>query len=656
MVIWMSKRDYLTYFIILALSLISIFRILYISIYESDKYNVLYENTMNHTFSESSAPRGRILDVNGKVLVDNIGVNTLTYNRVGGVSKKEEVETSLALAEVLEIDANKVGTSKLKKFYLLMHNNGTDLITEEEKELYKERKLSNVDLEALKISRITSDNIESMSDKEKIASYIYYAISNGYSFQSKVVKKGLTDSEVAKINELGLKGVNTVLTWERKYPYDTALKSIFGVVGVVPRELKEHYQSKGISLNSIVGISFLEYEYDDYLRGIDAVYSVNQNGKVELVSEEIQGSDLYLSIDIDTQLEVENILKTEMTLAKNAANTEYYNHSYVMVGNPKTGEIVAMAGLQISQDHFIDITSTIISSSYTVGSIVKGASMSVGYANGLIENGAYVMDSCIKVYGVTEKCSWTRLGAINDITAMAQSSNYFQFLIAVRLTNPNYTWNAKLGATKEHFDIYRKVFASYGLGTITGVDLPGETTGIIGKTVSDDLLLNLAIGQYDTYTPIEIFQYVNTIANDGIRLKPSLMKKIVNGSETLKKNEVTILNEAILSSDDIKRVQMGMREVMISGTGRNYADQSYRGVGKTGTSETFIDSNGDGKMDTKTISTAFVMYAPYEDPKYSIVIISPNISGKNGASTYKYSLNLRINRKISNYLFENTRE
>ena len=91
---------------------------------------------------------------------------------------------------------------------------------------------------------------------------------------------------------------------------------------------------------------------------------------------------------------------------------------------------------------------------------------------------------------------------------------------------------------------------------------------------------------------------------------------------------------------------------MISGTGRNYIDINISAAGKTGTSETFVDTNGDGKIDTRTISTAFIMYAPFENPQYSVVSLSPNISRSDGSSSYKYALNLRVNRKIVNYLFE----
>ena len=634
------------------MSLLGIFKLMDISIFQNKKYNGQFEILNRRVFHGLSARRGRIFDVNGKVLVDNIGVNTLVYNKNNNTSIKEK-DLALKLASVLEISEKSYNELNLKQFYLLEHDNGKDLITTEEYDLFKKRKLTSDDIHALKMSRITEEMIDTLSETEKKASTIYYNLNKGYSYQNKIIKKDLSDLEVALISEMDLPGVIVTLTWERTYPYGDTLRSIFGSISnnFIPKELKSYYLDKGLSLDSTVGMSNLELEYDDYLRGKDALYNVDQFGKVTKIEEEKPGSDLYLSIDIDTQLKVEEILKREMLLAKKARNTEYYNHSYVMVGHPLTGEIVAMSGLQLIDDHFWDITSTAISSSYTVGSIVKGASMSVGYKQGLIEKGKKVTDSCIKVYGVQEKCSWTRLGLIDDIRAMAQSSNYFQFLTAVKMTNPNYKWNSKLNANIDHFNIYRDVFKSYGLGTLTGIDLPNERTGIIGKTVSDDLLLNLTIGQYDTYTPIEVFQYINTLANNGIRLKPSLMKKIVTEDGQTIENEVSILNNAILNEEDMTRVQMGLREVMISGTGRNYTNKTVSSAGKTGTSETFVDTDNDGKMDTKTISSSFIMYAPFENPEYSIIIMSPNISRSNGTSSYKYSLNLRVNKQIYAYLF-----
>lgn len=643
----MSK--FFIYFLLIFLFFFGTYKIVDICVNQSDKYAKLYSITVNREFEGASAPRGRILDVNGKVLVDNIGINVIEYRKLPGITKKEEINIALNLAKFLDINDSLIDVYRLKNFYMALHNNCKDLITEEEYQLLKERKLNQSDIKSLKYSRITEEMLNSMQEDERKASYIYSAMSKGYSYQTKTILKGVSDEIVANVAKLNLKGVNTSLTWQRTYPYGDTLRTIFGNVSMnsVLLELKSYYLNKGLNLESSVGTSSLEFQYDDYLRGEPARYKINRDGSIECIKGEKQGYDLYLSIDIDKQLEVERILKEEIINAKKYSSSTYYNHSYTIVGHPLTGEIVAMSGLMYLNGHFIDITTNVINSSYTVGSIVKGASMSVGYANDLIDRDKYITDACVKLYSTPEKCSWTRLGQINDIRAMAQSSNYYQFLIAIALTGNKYKRNMKINATKEHFDIYRNTFASFGLGAKTGIDLPKEQTGIKGSIVSDDLLLNFAIGQYDTYTPMQVFQYLNSVAS-GNRIAPSLMKEIVDGDKIILENKPNVLNKVVVSNDDLQRVQKGFKEVMRSGTGYYYTNKVVSSAGKTGTSETFVDTNGDGTLDTRTITNAFIMYAPFDNPEYSIAIISPNIGNGKG----KYQINSHINNKIFKYLFE----
>lgn len=651
----MKPRFSLIYLVIAVFLILSVYRIIDLCVLNQEKYIKEYSNISKRLFTGSSAPRGRILDVNGKVLVDNVGVRTIFYSRVQGTKQEDEIWLSRQLSNYLDIDIEKISSRQLKSFYLVTHDNGKDLITSEEYKLYKKRKLKSNELLNMKFERITDDEINNMSREDKKASYIYDKMTNGYSFDSKIIKRDVTDIELAEVCSQNWPGISCGMTWKRIYPYGDVLRSIFGNVSIdsVPKELKDYYEKRGLSLNSSVGTSYLELQYDEYLRGKDEVLSVSQMGDVEVVSEYQNGADLYLSIDIDLELKLIEIMKYEMSLAKKAANSQFYDRSFIIIGHPATGEIVALCGLKINNDGFIDITSDVINTSYTVGSIVKAASMSVGYSENLIDKGKKIKDGCIKVYMTPQKCSWKSLGLIDDISAMAYSSNYYQFMIATKLANPQYKWNSRLNASQEHFGIYRKVFASYGLGIKTGIDLPNEKTGIIGQKVSDDLLLNLAIGQYDTYTPMEIYQYINTVANDGVRIKPSLMNKIVSNNKIVKENTVTKLNDAILNIDDIKSIQSGLEAVMKYGTGKNYNGTKVHAAGKTGTSETFVDSNSDGKMDTLTTSTAFISYAPADTKDYSIAIISPNIARrKEGAKTYKYALNLKLNRKIMELLFE----
>ena len=624
--------------------------------YSKKEYYLNEAELINEVYvTGSSAPRGRILDVNGKVLVDNIGVNTIYYHKPSGVTLKKELEIAEKLAELTNYEYQ-YNESKLKEFYRTKYSKETDaLITEEEYELYNERKLSSEDLEERKLNRITDEMINSMSIEEKYSSYFYFLMNDGYSYDNKCLISDVSDEVYASILESNLPGVFGEMEWSRNYYYGDTLKTILGSISnSLPAE-KEELLNDGYSLTDKVGISGLEEYYEEYLKGEKAIYKVGSNNTLELVSLAKRGNDLILEIDIDIQLEVEGIIKEEMLKAKKTANTEFYKESYALISEPSTGAIKAIAGIRLitngKDTSFQDVSINVIKNAYTVGSAVKGASMAVGYQNGIIDIGTTMTDSCVKLWSQPAKCSYRRLGTLNDINALALSSNYYQFMIALGIMGYDYTYNMKAEATIKDFNTYRNTFAEFGLGSFTKIDLPGESTGLKGTTIAPDLLMNLAIGQYDLYTPAELLQYINTIANDGTRLNLSLMNSIKEGENTILERKSEVLNTVNLEEKYLDRIKEGFRNVMKSGTGYWYINQKIPAAGKTGTSESYIDSNYDGTLDSYVLSNTFLMYAPFDNPKYSIVVISPNTSNLDSASTYRSPVNRLIARSINDFLF-----
>ncbi len=642
------------YFLIIGLFLILIIRILYISVFDKAKYEkLLLEKTNVFVYGESS-PRGRILDRNGVVLVDNIGIKSIYYSKLSNISKDEEIEISYILAKILDININE---DSLKKFWLILNNNGDDLIKEEEWQLYRERKLNITDINKKKIERVTEDDISKLSDLDKKSATIYDLMNKGYSYDKKLIKKGITDWEYSQIVDSNIKGITEEMTWERIYNYGDTLKDIFGSIGSIPQEKIDMYLKNGYKRNDIVGTSYLEQEYEEYLKGEKDLYKVNKDNTISLYKEGRRGNDLVLSIDINAQLELEKSIKENIINAKKLKNTDYYSEAYAIVGIPKTGEILALSGQKLIGDVdnpiFKNTNTNLINTSYTVGSVVKMATVSTGYKYNVIEINKNIKDACIKLYNVPLKCSYKSLGQINDLTAISKSSNYYQFNIAINITNNKYKYNMKLEVEKEDFNKFRDMFKSYGLGNLTGIDLPNETTGIIGNTIKNDLLLNLSIGQYDTYTPIELFQYVNTIASLGERRSPSLMKTIKNNDNIILQNEYNILNKVELDNMYLERLKEAMHMAIKSGTAQGYIGINYNGAGKTGTSETYIDTDNDNIMDTKTISNAFVGFAPYDDPKYSIIVLTPNLYVDRDYKYQKIHYTKYISNNIMNFLFEN---
>ncbi len=627
---------------------------LYKMMFTNQNYQQKYEEKTTTLVKSLSTPRGRILDCKGRVLVDNVGIKGVVYRKMKDIKKEDELTIAYELAKRLEINQT-LSKNDLKKFWLTKYpEEGEALITLEEKELLEKRKLTTNDLYLLKLDRITDEQLSVFDDSDKKAALIYQLMNNGYSSEAKIIKLEVSEEEYARVLEASLPGVTNEMYFKRTYPYGNSLKSLFGTIGSIPEEEKQMFLDLGYALNDTVGISYLEKQYEEYLKGEKDIYKVNQDGTLELIKEGKKGNDLILSIDIEMQQGIEAILKEEIKKGKKLLNTEYYNGSYVIIGDLE-GNLKAMVGLKyLGNDTFKNVETDIINASFTMGSVVKGASMAMAYQNNLIEVGKKIKDSCVKLYLVPEKCSYKNLGIIDDITALKTSSNYYQFLLAIKLAGYQYSRNMKMNITEEPFNIYREAFASFGLGVKTGIDLPNESTGIKGKKIAPDLLLNFSIGQYDTYTPLSLLQYINTIYNNGIRYNLRLASRIEDeNKKSLKIFEKQKLSEFDLNEEYFNRIKEGLYQVVNLGTGLGYVDRKYNAVGKTGTSESLFDSNGDGRGDVETITNSFAMYAPRDNPKYSMVVLSPNVSHYNGKTDFFAYINRYISNSVSDYILTN---
>ena len=664
------EKRYIFIFIIIILcfSLIMI-RLFYLEGIKDEDYKVALSSSKQKIITSSSSPRGRIYDRNYNLLVDNEAVKTIYYKKPKGITSKEEVSLAYKMSEILDIDYSKQSEDTLKEFWILLNEeDARDLITDKEKKLYNERKLNDDDLLKLKKERITNEDLDKLNDLDKEASYLYYLMNKGYSYAEKIIKnKNVTEEEYAYVSENInlLSGFNTKLDWERIYLYGNTFKTILGKVSSdsqgIPKEVAEDYLKKGYSLNDRVGISYLEYQYEDYLKGEKATYRLNSDNSYELVSPGKRGNDIVLTIDINLQQSVEDILKEEVYNAKGEVNTDYYNRSFVIVSDPKTGEVLAMAGKQVlfnddGSKYIVDYTPGVFTLPVTPGSIVKGASIAVGYKYGAIDIGTVMYDECIKIKNTKEKCSWRNLGSLNDIKALQLSSNIYQFKIAMKVAGATYEYDEPLSIDKSAFNKYRDMYASFGLGVKTNIDLPLESIGYKGDSTLPGHLLDFSIGQYDTYTPIQLSQYINTIANGGKRLKPYLLKEVYRASDNgdkfgslIYKTETKVMGTLSVEDKYINRVREGFSAVVQNGLGYGYMGYYTNSAGKTGTSQSFIDTDGDNKVDTETITSSFVGYSPSDNPRMSIVVVSPDVGIPDVAQS---GVTKRISAQIVNKYFE----
>lgn len=651
-------------FVSLALSLY------YVQIVKNNEFKDQLKELSQVIIDGGSSARGRIYDRNGKIIVDNKAVKTIYYKKELGVTTSEEVVMAYKVANLLDIDYSKLNDYDLRNFWVINNpRSAKQNITDEEWTLLEERKLTLDEIEQYKIERITKEELSEYSELDKEAAYVYYLMNNGYYYAEKNIKnENVTDEEYAAIatNSDALKGFGTKLDWEREYPYDSAFRTILGSVSTsdsgLPAELKDSYLAIGYSMTDRVGTSYLEYQYESILRGTKTKYTIDDEGNYVVLEEGQRGNDIVLTIDIELQKEIEKIIEDELIYTrKNDKYSNYFDRAFVVISDPNTGEILAMAGKQLKEENgkykVYDYSSGVINASITPGSSVKAASHMVGYVTGNLKIGEVRNDACIKIAATPLKCSYTTYGNINDVQALSYSSNTYQFQTAIKVGNGRYRYNMPLTLDEDAFDKYRSIFSQFGLGVKTGIDLPNETLGYKGNGTASGLLLDFSIGQYDNYTPIQLSQYINTVANGGTRLKPMLLKKVYAPDKEgltnlIYSNSPVMLNKVDADSKYFTRIKEGLRMVFASGTGYGFIDNKYKPAGKTGTSESFVDTDADGKIDTETLSTSLVAYAPYDNPTVTFTIITPNVGTGNINFNQMSKVNKRLSQKISKKYFE----
>ena len=317
--------------------------------------------------------------------------------------------------------------------------------------------------------------------------------------------------------------------------------------------------------------------------------------------------------------------------------------------NPKNGEVLSLVGKQLVTDketgkrEVRDYAFGTFTDSYVPGSTVKMATLLTGYQEGAAQVGGTKVDELLQFAGGMKKSSifnrTFRRIPMNDIQAIGRSSNVYMFKTALAIGNGTYRRGGRLSLDKDYaFEIMRNSYESFGLGSKTGIDLPGEAVHIPGLPEKHGLILDYSIGQYATYSTLQLAQYVSTIANDGYRVAPRVLKEIrepspdgTNFGPIVQESEINVLNRINNTEQEIAQVKRGMNYTYTgkNGTARGlFNGKPYTAAGKTGTAEASIslENRSGDRTFYKTINLSHVGFAPYDNPEIAYAIIIPHIS------------------------------
>ncbi len=448
-----------------------------------------------------------------------------------------------------------------------------------------------------------------------------FSISYPYTFS-----EDIPTELMRKVSESGfaLNGVTVDVVPFREYVDTSLAVNIIGTVGpIYAEEWEESLRDKGYSYNDKVGKSGIELWAEDYLRGQDGeiTYRLDAEGNIiskEVTREPVAGKTVMLTLDKSIQRTAQDALETTVKSLRAEGGTAVAGA--VVVTNVNTGAIICAANYptydsatlgedynDLLNDKRNPLLNRAFSGVYPVGSTIKPIVAIAAMESGLYNYGEAIR--CVGEYSYFSDyqpdCMHVH-GTILLKTALARSCNYFFFELGRRI-----------GATKLT-DYYKQ----FGLGVATGVEV-GDSSGILYVPDSDGSgdTLQLAIGQLNAFTPLQLANYTATLANGGTRYQATLIDSIVSYdmTEVYETNEAKILNEIEITDSVLDAVKEGMLSVTEDGTGSaTLGDYSIKVGGKTGTSQ--VNGAADHSI--------FIAFAPFDNPEIAISVVL-----ENGSST-----------------------
>lgn len=668
----------LLFFIIFLLFVALILRSGFLQIIQGEEFTAEVERTES-TVIRGNVPRGEIYDAKLRSLVSNEAKNTIMYTRGSNTKTENMAQIAHNLAYLIEIphaspfqgEDNDLSIRDLKDYFYATNN---ELMDDRIEAHLEETGISASDLSyGDSLELISEAEIMDYSDHELKAVAIFTKMNSAYALSTVNIKnQEVSEEEIAKVSEnsLLLPGVSTGTDWNRIYPQGNALSSVLGSVTTeeqgVPEARVNDYLAKGYSRNDRVGSSQLEAEYENVLRGSKSRARTETDNSGDILSQEEiysgnKGHNLILTIDMDFQEKVDQIVLDVLNNRRGLNNSVY-----AVALNPKNGNVLAMSGKRVVDGEVQDHTLGVIQNAFEMGSSVKAATVLSGYMDGVISvDNNTMIDTPLRILGSNNISSvFNRSGsvAVNDMRALQYSSNVYMAKIAMRMGGYyNYQQNRTLPIDVDAtIGKLRGYFRQFGLGSETGIDLPGESTGQTGANPDGGSVMFNTFGQYDTYTPMQLAQYSSVIANGGTRFAPRLVSEIrETNPETgevgrlVQDVEPKIMNTIDVTPQEMERARNGFNLVVNGNYGAApgiFSGTSYQAAGKTGTAQASYWSENEDLRGTSVTNTTFVGFAPYDDPEIAIAVAIPYLPNTNTGRD-----NLLMSRQIFDAYFQEGR-
>lgn len=637
--------------VVIVLGLLFAFKLYSTQIKRADYFSTKLDQYNTNTF-QVDAVRGEITDRNYKQMAYNKNVICATYYSVKGITDSEIKAIVNFLTRNCNVDISNV-TKREKKDYLIMKDKKyvASLVTAKEKKAMEgddyDTKLYNLELK-----RITDQVLSAkLSDKDIQYYKLYYAIKQCTS-GSTVLMEGISVKEASVIGENSelLRGVQVTSDWERAYK-SKILKQTLGKLTSkkqgLPATQKDRLQALDYTNDARVGTSGLEQEYEDTLKGISSTYTLtyDSNGtpQIQLTDEGTNGANIQLTIDSDIQKKVSDYIDKELLAHR---GEPFNDHIYCILEDPNTGGIVAMVGRQLDRKtgKIIDYSAGNYLSAYRIGSTMKAAVVYTAFKNKVIKANHHESDTAegLKIAGTPAKHSWRKsgLGNLTEVSALAYSSNIWMMKVIIKLAGGTYRYNQPLHINKNAFTKLRNGAGELGLGVKTGIDVPYESLGYRGSGENPGLLLDFSIGQYDTYTNMQLATYATTLANMGVKIKPHFFKSSYTVDN--EGNTVTLTSDRREVMDDVSsqktaftQIKKGMKAVADYGTlSSQLGGFQYKVWAKTGTAEDYTHSGT-----TDYPNHMVIGYSGKTKPEIVCTVINERQKSNNSApGVFKYAI------------------